>query len=286
MKKIAICYDFDGTFMRGNMQENSFIPEIGMNPASFWDEVKENAKENNMDEILSYMQLMIEKAKEKKKPFSKETIKKHGENAKFFPGVPEWFEEINDYAKEKKVKLEHYIISSGLDDMIRGSKIGTKFTYIFASGFVYDANDVAVFPARSVNYTTKTQYLFRINKGVKNSWNNKTINKTTPKDKLAMPFSRMIYIGDGETDVPAMKMINYKGGYSIAVYPYPKGQRRTKDEMEAREKTQKLKSDNRVQFVAEADYTKGKELYNIVSAIINRIVDEENHKMNRKAFKN
>ncbi len=166
--------------------------------------------------------------------------------------------------------------------MIKGSPIGHEFKYIFASGFAYDANDVPKFAARSVNYTTKTQYLFRINKGILNSWDN-TINEKMSDDDRPMPFSRMIYLGDGETDVPAMKMLNFQGGYSVGVYPPSSGKRRNKEENEKKTVTENLHKNDRAQFIAEADYSQGKPLFDIVTSLLRRIADEERLKMNRKA---
>ena len=279
---IAICYDFDGTLIKGNMQENSFLPKLGESKENFWKNVKENAEKHDMDEVLSYMQLMIETTHHKDRPFTKSALKKQGEGVNLFLGVKEWFNLINQY--NKKVTIEHYIISSGIDEMIKGSPIGGKFKHIFASGFTYDANNVAKFPARSINYTTKVQYLFRINKGIYNSWDS-SVNDFIPEPERPRPFSQMIYIGDGATDVPAMKMINYKGGYSIAVYPPIEGQRITKKEKEENktEKVEDLQKNNRCQFIAEADYEKDKYLYKIVTMLIDRIVNQHELKMNLDA---
>lgn len=280
---VALCYDFDGTLIRGNMQENSFIPDIGMAPSDFWAEVKQNAERNDMDEVLSYMQIMLRKADEKHKQFNKQSIQDHGKNLDLFPGVEEWFKNIDTYAKTHGISIEHYIISSGLDDMIRGSSIGKKFKHIFASGFAYDANEVPRFPARSINYTTKLQYLFRISKGIINSWDNTAINKSMPDEERPMPFSRMIYIGDGETDVPAMKMVNFKGGYSIAVYPPKAGTRLSKTESAKKRAALELKEADRVHFVAEADYTENSYLFQMVSSLLYRIRQEDFFEINHKA---
>ncbi len=281
---IAICYDFDGTLIRGNMQENSFIPDLGIDKSTFWAEVNEHAARHDMDQILAYMQLMLEKAREKDRPFNKKSLGEHGKSIKFFSGVQDWFRIIRQYTKEI-ANIEHYIISSGLEEMIEGSEIGKNFKHIFASGFVYDANDVAVFPARSINYTTKVQYLFRINKGIENSWDNSRINEFTPESRRPIPFSQMIYIGDGDTDVPAMKMMNHKGGYSIAVYPAKQGTRMTREESERKKSVEKLHRDNRCQFIAEANYSKGEYLYQLVTSLIDRIVNECSCNMNLKANK-
>lgn len=285
--RIAICYDYDGTLIKGNMQENSFIPEVEMKKDDFWQEVKDFAKKHDMDEVLAYMYLMIDKAKTAEVGLNKQALRDHGKDVSLFPGVKDWFTNIKNVATDAGIKLEHYIISSGLTDMIAGSPIHRHFTHIFASGFLFDANEVPIFAARSVNYTTKTQYLFRINKGINNSWDNTEINKHTPQEKRPQPFSRMIYLGDGETDVPAMKMLNYQGGYSIAVYP-PKAKnriRRGKEEMKKKRLSEELVKQNRAHFSAEADYGKDKNLFNIVSSIIKRIALQEKYKMNLEASK-
>ena len=187
---------------------------------------------------------------------------------------------LSDYG----ARVEHYVISSGLIEMIEGSPIAKAFTPVFASGFSYTPEDLPKFAARSVNYTTKTQYLFRINKGILNSSENDKINKFTPEKDRTRPFSRMIYIGDGETDVPAMKMVNYQGGHSIAVYP-PKipGQRRTSDDMSKKETAKQLVAHNRAKFAIGANYEVDGPLYEIVTVLIRRIVGECKLEMNLSA---
>ena len=280
---IAICYDFDGTLIRGNMQEKSFLRDIGICAKEFWYLVKKRAHENDMDEVLAYMYLMIEKAREAKVTITREALTKHGREIDMFPGVEEWFSFINDYCKQKDVEIEHFAISSGLREMIEGSPIAKEFRHIFASGFSYDASGIPTFAARSVNYTTKLQYLFRINKGILNSWDNEEINRFTPDEKRPCPFSRMIYIGDGETDVPAMKMINYQGGYSIVVYPPKTGKRMKLAEMQKKKTAEELVTNNRAQFVVEASFQVAGPVYEIVTMLIGRIVDEHRLKMNLKA---
>ena len=279
---VAICYDFDGTLIRGNMQENSFIPELGMKEKDFWRKVDRKAKSQDMDKVLAYMELMVEKARERGKPFNRETLRKHGEGVSLFPGVKTWFESINREGAKLGLALDHYIISSGIDEMIIGSPIGEHFKHVFASGFSYDANGVPKFAARAVNYTTKTQYLFRINKGIPNSWDSK-VNAFMDKSKRPNPFTRMIYLGDGETDIPAMKMLNYQGGYSIAVYPPAAGQGRTREESNAKRMVERMHQEDRTQFIAEADYRKNRRLFKIVMARLQRIADEEGYGLNRKA---
>ena len=272
---IAICYDFDGTLIPGNMQENSFLPDVGMSPGAFWTLVKEEARLHDMDEVLAYMQLMMEKAREGGRRFTREALRSHGKELELFPGVEGWFDAVSEYCKGVGATVEHYVISSGLKEMIEGCSIAKSFTHIFASGFSYDANDVPKFAARSVNYTTKTQYLFRINKGILDSWSNDRINRFTPEEERPRPFSRMIYIGDGETDVPAMKMMNYQGGYSIAVYPPKmKGKRRNSAAMRKMDAAKQLVADNRAKFATEANFGVDGPVYEIVTRLIRRIADE------------
>ena len=260
---VAIAYDFDGTLAKGNIQENSFIPELGMDKEAFWKEVKKITKDNEMDEILSYMFLLIKKAKEKEISCRKENFKKHGKTVEYFSGVEQYFKNINAYARTQSIKLEHYIISSGTKEMIEGTSIAKEFEAIFASSFKYDVEGVAQWPALAINYTTKTQYLFRINKGIKNAWDNSSINEYTPPKERPILFENMIYIGDGATDVPAMKMLNYQGGTSIGVYP--------PNTRGAKTKAKKLLKNDRANYIAKADYSNNSEIDQIVKSILDQI---------------
>lgn len=274
---VAIAYDFDGTLAPGNMQEHSFIPGIGINnPNEFWQESKAYAKKNDMDEILSYMYLMLEKARSSHEPIHEERFKEHGQEITFFDGVEEWFDRINQYAKSKGISLKHYIISSGLREMINGTSIAKHFDYVFASGFAYNHNGIADWPALAVNYTSKTQFLFRINKGSINSYDNSMINKYMPEDERPMPFKDMIYIGDGETDIPAMKMVKINGGHAIAVYN--PNQRKTSKRKSGKETALELIDQDRANFVSPADYSENKSLDIIVKTIIDKIALDHNLK--------
>jgi hypothetical protein len=265
----AIAYDFDGTLAPGNMQEHSFLPKLGIEKGDFWAEANRIATENDMDGILSYMRLMLEKAREKNIPIRREDFVDFGRDITFFPGVEGWFQRINQYALEKRIRLEHHIISSGLREFISGTSIAGHFRNIFASGFKYDTEGVAEWAALAINYTNKTQYLFRINKGIDNSHDNTLINKHLPENEKPVPFSRMIYIGDGETDVPSMKMMKYQGGATVAVYPAGLA-----DPAE-REKQLQLCRDlvvqERVDHIAPADYREGSVLDTTIKLLIDRI---------------
>jgi haloacid dehalogenase-like hydrolase len=264
-KRTALIYDFDGTLARGNLQETSFIPNIGMTKEDFWEEVKTRTKAHDADEILVYMHLMLEKARACGVPVTVEDLRSHGNAAPLFPGLADrsWFERINEHAAERGLALEHYIVSSGVHEMIEGCPIQDSFQKIFASKFIYD-DGVAAWPGVGINYTTKTQYLFRINKGIDNHWDNKSINEFMPESERPVPFDRMIFLGDGDTDIPTMKMLTHKGGHSVAVYD----PNRTDRDLS---KIHKLISDGRVEFVAPADYEEKSQLDIIVKGILGRI---------------
>ncbi len=271
LTKIAIAYDFDGTLAPGNMQQHSFIPSLGIDSSTFWSEVKTIARENDMNEILAYMHHMLKKAKEKDIQITKKAFVDHGKGMPLFPGVTEYFGKINDYARSKGIFIEHYIISSGLRDILKGTPIYKEFEMVFASAYKYDVNEVAEWPALAIDYTNKTQFLFRINKGVKNSWDNESINKYMPESERPMPFNRMIYLGDGETDIPAMKMINYQGGKSIAVY---NPDTKTTAGKKAKKITQELVEQGRANYVAPANYSEGSSLYKIIELCIDSMAAE------------
>lgn len=272
LRRAALIYDFDGTLARGNLQETSFIPEIGMETEEFWNEVKTRTKEHDADEILVYMHLMLEKAKVSGSNVTVDDLRSHGEKAPLFPGLVDglWFKRINKHATERGLSLEHYIVSSGIHEMIEGCAINEEFTKIFASKFIYEGG-FAAWPGVGINYTTKTQYLFRINKGIENHWDNVSINSYTPEEERPIPFDRMIFLGDGETDIPTMKMLTHKGGHSVAVYD----KTRTNRDLS---RIHKLISDGRVEFVAPADYEEKSQLDIIVKGIIGRIARKHGYR--------
>lgn len=263
---VAICYDFDGTLSPGNMQEYGFFSSLGKEAQNFWQESERIARENQADPILCYMRHMIKKAKSSNIPTTRKALRNYGKDVGLFPGVDSWFERINAYGEKHGVKIEHYIVSSGLKEIVEGSRIGKKFKKIYACSFLYDNNDAADWPAIAVNYTTKTQFIFRINKGIQDDADNREINKYKPEDERRIPFSRMIYLGDGATDVPCMKLVKDKGGISIAVFE------------EGKRKKQKAATDllkeNRVNFVLPANYSEGGRLEETIQVLINRIVAE------------
>jgi len=272
--KIAIAYDFDGTLAPGNMQEHDFIPNLKMDIHEFWKEANEIAKKHDMDEVLAYMFLMLEKAKQKNISIKKEDFFQYGKQISFYKGVEQYFDRINRYSAAKGFEIEHYIISSGLREFVEGSSIAHHFKNIFASGFMYDANNVACWPALGVNYTNKTQFLFRINKGIHNSYDNTLINKIVPEHEKPIPFSNMIYLGDGETDIPAMKMVKMQGGFTIAVYneDFIPTENRKRDPKDI---CTEIVSHQRADFMAPANYTKNSPLDILIKRCIDKIVAEQ-----------
>jgi hypothetical protein len=259
----ALAYDFDGTLAPGNIQEYDFVPAIKMTKKAFWKDVEYLSKKNNADNILMYMMHMLDKASAVQVSVHKEDFIKFGRSVRLFKGVVDWFDRINKYGKEKGVKVQHYIISSGIHEMIEGTLIAKKFKAIYASSFVYDHNGGAKWPALAVNYTTKTQFLFRINKGVLNIYDNRKINEYVPKEDRSVPFNNMVFIGDGETDIPCFRTVKSQDGHSIAVYK-PK----THD---AKKKAEKLIKDGRVNFIAPADYSENSEMDTFVKRIIDKV---------------
>lgn len=263
---IAICYDFDGTLSPGNMQEYDFFPKLKMKPKKFWEESKKKAKAAKADEILAYMFLMLRKADQKDVEVTRSAFAEYGKKLKLYQGVSGWFKRINALYPKNGFEIQHFVISSGLREMIEGSKISKNFKKTYASSFMYDNNDVACWPAQAINYTTKTQFLFRINKGILDEWDNKGINDYLPKEERPIPFSRMIYIGDGSTDIPCMKLVKDQGGYSIAVY---KSHTKSK-----KEQAQKLLRDGRVNFIAPADYSKNGILDKQIKSVIGKMMEQ------------
>jgi hypothetical protein len=248
-----------------------------MTDAEFWGEVKAFAKENDMDEILSYMHIMLEKAKEKKLNMTKKGITKYGKEVPLFPGVENWFDRMNKYAHEKNIELEHYIISSGMKEMIEGTKIADKFKFIYACSYAYGKDKNALCPANAVNYTNKTQHLFRINKGIFNFYENEEVNKHQPKEERYINFENMIYIGDGETDVPCMKMVMLQGGHAIAVYN-PEKKAKPGANPSSKEIAFQLFKQKRANFTAKANYEEGSHIDVIIKNIIDKLsirADEE-----------
>lgn len=255
----AIMYDFDKTLSPKDMQEYAFIPGLGLTSEEFWRRTNEFGKAHRMDAILAYMYTMISEARGKML-ISRDEFVKLGRSVELFDGVKTWFKRVNDYGKSIGVTVEHYIISSGLKEIIEGTPIAGEFKEIFASEFCYDDHNVPIWPAMAVNYTSKTQFLFRINKNVMDITEHKKLNSYTPDSLRRVPFGSMIYVGDGLTDVPCMKQTRVGGGHSIAVYG---------DSGSAL--ASELIKQGRVNYTAPADYSEGSRMEKLVFAILDKI---------------
>lgn len=258
---LAICYDFDKTLSPDDMQAQGYIQSVGYDISEFWDESNSMAVANDMDNNLAYMYKMVQES-EGNFIFNKEKLAEYGAKVKLFNGVNEWFERIREYGKEHNVIVEHYIISSGLKEMIEGTKIAQNgaFEKIYASSFYYNNRGVAKWPAQVINYTSKTQFLFRIEKGVLDI-NDPGVNDYFSPEEMRVPFRNMVYIGDSDTDIPCMKLVNSYGGHSIGVYDPI-----TQDKA----KVHRMIKDKRIKYFAPADYSEGLELDCIVKAIIDK----------------
>ncbi len=260
---IALIYDFDGTLSPGNMQEYDFIPAVGKSNKEFWSEANSLAEEQDADMVLTYMARMIQAAKSKGLSLRREAFQESGRRVTLFRGVGEWFARINAYGAAKGIRILHYINSSGLKEIIEGTEIAHEFRKIYACSFLYDVDGIAYWPAVAVNYTNKTQFIFKINKGVESVFDSKEVNRYIPEEERAVPFRRMIYVGDGTTDIPCMRLVKNFGGHSIAVY--------NPDQKGARKEMASLIHDNRVNHVCPADYSEGSDIDMLVRTIIDKI---------------
>lgn len=263
---VALIYDFDGTLSPGNMQEFGFIQAIGKTPEEFWSMSDGIAKGQDASNILAYMKLMFDEARHSGIRLKRSEFMKFGQHIQLFEGVKGWFKMINDYGESRGVTVEHYINSSGLKEIIEGTPIAHEFKHIFACTFLYNEAGEAEWPGIAVDFTAKTQFMFKINKGIFSSRDSKKVNESTSDDTKRIPFPHMIYFGDGETDIPCMKIVTMFGGNSIAVFnPQNPGKRAL---------AEKLQRQGRVNFITPANYTRDSRSYRLVCTIIDKIKTE------------
>jgi hypothetical protein len=262
-KTIALVYDFDGTLSPKPMQEYAFLPEIGADAAAFWAESNALARKTQADPLITYMHLMYKKAKAKGVHIDRRDLVAQGRRVEFYPGVETWFEAIGAYVKSHAqshgVHLRHYLISSGLTEIVEGTSIYKRFHNVFASEYWFEAYELP-YPKRVITDTGKTQYLFRINKGVEDL--GESINQHMPEGERPIPFSNMIYFGDGDTDVPSMAVTRKNGGYAVAVHPPGKGKSKCVDLFKA----------GRCDFFAPADYRETSDLFKRTCLLLDRIL--------------
>lgn len=257
---VAFLYDFDKTLCTTDMEDYAFIPSLGMTPPEFWALANGFGRANRVDGVLAYMYTMIQESERRNLPFTRADLVEKGRGIVLFPGVREWFARINAFGLELGVQVEHYVISSGLREIIEGSAISGAFKEIYASEFYYDGTGRSVWPKLAVNFTAKTQFVYRINKGVLDVSDDKSLNDSMPDDSKRVPFTNMIYVGDGLSDVPCMKMMRAYGGQAIAVYQ--SGNRAGVEDLLAK---------GRVDFIFPADYSEGTGLDQTVKDIIRKM---------------
>ncbi|MBP5217017.1 MAG: haloacid dehalogenase-like hydrolase [Bacilli bacterium] len=255
---IAILYDFDSTLSRTDMQNFSFIPSLGLTPAEFWGMTTKFSEETGCERTLSYLFMMQKLTKERGIKMTREWLREQGAKIEFFPGVETWFKRINDYGKEHNVIVEHYLVSSGNKEIVEGCSIAKEFKRLYACEFMFDENGEPIWPKIAINYTQKTQYFFRISKGVYDESDDAGVNNKRPDRRI--PYSNMVYIGDGMTDIPTMILVKENGGRSIAVYPIGK-----------EDKVQNLYDDGRVNFVCPANYNERTSLESVMKLIIRSV---------------
>ncbi len=281
--KIGILYDFDKTLCTTDMQEYSFIKNLDMNSSDFWGEAAKLTKKHDLEKILSYMFVMIRECKKRNIPLTEEYLNKCGENVVLYRGVETWFDRINKFGAQMGVEIEHYIISSGTYEIIQGTPIAKYFKRIYACRYMYDENGEAIWPSLAINYTLKTQYIYRISKGILDVTDDYNLNRLQDESLRRIAYRNMIYIGDGLTDIPCMKMVKEKGGKSIALYPTGRS-----------EAVRPLVDDDRINYVCVADYSPNSTLEKIVKlmienmAILEKLENKERIQLQqyKKAYEN
>lgn len=269
---VALVYDFDETLSTTYMQDYVLIPELGMTPKTFWKKANQWSIDNCADQITGSMYYFMKTAKEKGIKLTRENFRYCGTLVKYYEGVETWFERINQYGKQLGLQIEHYIISSGYEEILEGASIYKYCKDVFGCSYAFGEDGTPVWPARVINYSTKVQYLSKINKGL-GKLDDKLVNEYMEDSKRRIPFHRIVYFGDGMTDIPSMKLVKTRGGNAIAVY---------KPKSSQREKAIKLLKDKRVNFALPADYREGTALDTVVKTILDKIATERNLEVLKK----
>ena len=275
LARMAICYDFDKTLSPDDMQTFTLIPSFGMKKEEFWEESNKLAKDNLMDNNLAWMFQLLQYSRAKRLPIRKSYFHDIGAEVPLYKGVEKWFGRINEYARKRGIEVEHYIISSGLKEIIEGSKIALEFKRVYASSYLYSPDGVAEWPAQAINYTNKTQYIFRIAKGCFEEYDER-VNDSMSADQLYIPYENIVYIGDSATDIPCMRLVKSKGGFSIGVFD---------PEKNARKKVYQLYSDERIDFYAPANYSLKSDISRYMRQIIDTIAARETIKTEQRGLR-
>ncbi len=264
--KVALIYDFDGTLSTTDMQDYGLIPEFGMEPKNFWPIANQWSIDNGADQVTGSMYFFVKTAREMGIKLTRENFRNAGKKIVYFKGVEQWFDRMTEYGKKLDLEIEHYIISAGYEEIIEGCKIYKYFKDVFGCSFAYGIDGTPVWPARVINYSTKTQYLSKINKGL-GKLEDRLVNEFMPDEERPIPFRRMIYFGDGSTDIPSMKLTKERNGTAIAVY-------NPNDTNTSKKKALKLLKDGRVNFALPADYREGKQIDIVIKTILDKIAKE------------
>ena len=271
---LAIMYDFDKTLSTTDMQNYGFIPALGLTPEEFWGATGEFSAKTGCERILSYMFMMIKMAKERNIKLTKEFLRDCGKNIKYHPGVTTWFERINKIGADRGVKVEHYLVSSGTKEIVEGCSIYDSFTKAYGCEFLYE-NGEPVWPKLAINYTQKTQFFFRIAKGVVDIKDDDNVNRKIGEQGLRIPYDNIAYIGDGMTDVACMTLVNKNGGYSVGVYTDSN-----------KESVAQIRKDKRCRFVVKADYSQNSDMEKVFTLIIEDIANRYILEQKEKALAN
>ena len=258
-KKLAFIYDLDGTLSSGFVVDDCLIAPYGDDGKVLWNEIVLDAKERNMDPFFCFFYHIANYIKKRKpKGMSlNDFYKKNIDKVKLFPGVLMWFDKINDFGRQHGFEIEHFIVSAGIRGTITHLPFADKCTAIFASDYITDGDDNPMWLSTYVSSTAKTEYIFRISKGSFDNFETHKIFDKKDKETRYVQIKNMIYFGDGDTDIPVMKVIRRKGGHAVAVF----GEK-------SKDLAEKLLCENRVDYIAPANYEEGSELYKYVQKLI------------------